>query len=471
MIERMRSSDDDEIPASVPSSSLPPKAASSSGRPPRAPTSARPLVNNGSKSKSTTSRRDRKSKEGDVEEEQGSTPGFMSSVRKAIDASVASATTCLIPGSQCGDIEHGDFDLGRIDDVAQKLYTRARCGGGEDGKKTQQAATFDDDNTLFSETQTLGTVYTGYTGATGFTGGSAASAGASTFGRHAHRANANNNDCDDDDLVGDEDDTIEDGNSTGMTRSSTFQTTLTMNTLNSASIIGASGPGGVGSTVGTSKIPTAIGAGDGGMRYESETGSSAPVRQRTQSTHRSEKTEPTGSNRSSAVVRGEQESLLVNDGESAGIELELGKEPKNMPSTAVDIDECSVSDGEMDLDVTGTTAANNEIQHDIMFVQQNEPLVASRCPGYSGEIEGFGEEISFDAFKAGLEESLNDGKDAQKAGDGLVMAKTKRIDENAGGRRNASEKKKRIPPPKKPPFFAAPPKKVPPPAFFSSTSS
>ena len=129
----------------------------------------------------------------------------MSSILSKIDASIASVTTCIIPGSQCGDIEQGDFDLGRIDDLAQGLYTRVAGGGGK--KTPQQTATFDDDNTLSSETQTLGTMdtgadtgyYTGYTGATGLTEGTAASINTSarsqcesTVGRNAHRANANN---------------------------------------------------------------------------------------------------------------------------------------------------------------------------------------------------------------------------------------------------------------------------------------
>lgn len=445
-----------------------------------------------------------------MEEEQG---GFMRSILSKIDTSIASVTTCIIPGAQCGDIEQGDFDLGRIDDLAEKIYTRTSGGGG---KKTRQAATFDDE-TIFSETQTLATMdtgadtgyYTGWTGATGLTGGSAASTSArsqceSTVGRMAHRANAK--DCEDEDLVGDDDDTIEEGNSKGMARSSTFQTILTMNTLNSVSLIGTSGTGGLGNTVGTSKIPTldsavntiaAIGiAGDsGGMRYESaDMDSSVLIRQRTQSTYRSEKTEPTGSNRSSAAVRSERGSLICV-GESTGIELELGKEPSNMPSTAVDIDECSVNDDEEGLDAIGSAVAKeNEIQYNITYVQQNlvveqslDDALASRCPG------GTGQEISFDVFKAGLEEYVNDGKDAQNfAADGglmfelveapneldnkkkgRVVAETMTINANVGGRRNSSEKKKlkKIVPP--PPFFATPAssKMVSPPPFFASSTS
>ena len=523
MIERMRTSDYDEITVGDPSSPSSPKAGSSNGRPPRAPTSARTLANNGSKSKSTSRRDRRKPME---EEERGG--GVVSSILSKIDASIASVTTCIIPGAQCGDIEQGDFDLGRIDDLARGLYTRVAGGGGK--KTPQQTATFDDDNTLSSETQTLATFdtgadtgyYTGYTGATGLTEGTAASINTSarsqcesTVGKNAHRANANNNDCEYDDLVGDDDDTIKDGKSTGMARSSTFQTTLTMNTLNSVSTIGTSGTGGVGSTVGTSKIPTmdsavntitAIGIDDtGGMRYESAdmgTTGSEPVRQRTQSTNRSEKTEPTRSNRSSAAVRNEHGSpVCVGESTSTGIELELGKEPRNMPSTAVDIDECSVNDDEEGLDAIGAAVAKHEIQYNITYVQQNEPLVveqsldeplASRCSGYSREVERGGQEISFDSFKAGLEESLNDGKDEQSFADdeglvlelmeaaneldnkdskGLVVAKTKSANSNADGRRISSEKKKV----KKPPFFAAPPissnKDVPPPPFFATSTS
>ena len=520
MIERMRSSDDDEIAASVPSSSSSPKARSSRGKPPRAPTSVRPLANSGSKTKSASRRDRRKPME---EEERGG--GVMSSILSKIDASIASVTTCIIPGAQCGD-----FDLGRIDDLAQRLYTRVAGGGGK--KTPQQTATFDDDNTLSSDTHTLGTLgtmdtgadtgyYTGYTGATGLTEGTAASINTSarsqcesTVGRNAHRANANNIDYEDEDLVGDDDD-IEDGNSTGMARSSTVQTKLTMNTLNSVSTISTSGTvGGVGSTVGTSKIPTidsavftiaAIGMVDGagrrsssrpgrragdtgrGMRYESADMGSSSIPSTEDLV-----TEPTGSNRSSPAVRSER-------GESTGIELELGKEPRNMPSTAVDIDEFSVDDDDEGLDAIGAAVAKNEIQYNITYVQQNEPLVveqsldeplASRCSGYSTEVEG--QEISFDSFKAGLEESLNDGKDERSFADdeglmlelveaaneldnkdskGLVVAKTKSANSNADGRRISSEKKKV----KKPPFFAAPPissnKNVPPPPFFATSTS
>ena len=501
MIERMRSSDEEEMaasaPASSPSSSSPKAGSSSGGRPPRVPP------------KSTL-----RSKEENVEVKEEEGGGFMSSILSKIDASIACATISIIPGAQCSDIEQGDFDLGRIDDVAQKLYTRVAGGSG---KKTRPGATFDDDTIATMDTGADTGYYSGYTGVTGLTRGTAASASArsqceSTVGRGAHKAGTNKPNDAEEDLVGDDDDTIEDGNSTGMTRSSTFQTTLTMNTLNSRStnMSGAVGAQSVG-TVGGSKMPlgqksviaadsavstiAAIGAGDIGVHFESAGNitdvGDVPLRQRTQSADRSDAAEPTGLDRSTSnatgmcsTVSSERRSLVCF---GASIEVELGKEPNKLPPTAVDVDECSIDDDDDDDDdddMEENGELVDEAPYNIMYVHQDEPSLPEQTlgepslltqPSYCGNIEEIGQEIDFASFKAGLESS-GDGKDAQnvaisneldnKDSKGLVVAKT-----NFGGGRITSEKKKKL---KKTPFFASPPistKKVPPPPFFASSST
>mmetsp|Transcript_3249 Transcript_3249/g.9335 ORF Transcript_3249/g.9335 Transcript_3249/m.9335 type:complete len:634 (+) Transcript_3249:298-2199(+) len=565
MIDRMRSSDDeDEAAVLPPSASSSPKAGNSGGRPPRAPTAK------GNKFKSTAKHNDDggnnandETVEAAEDEGRGFVRTFLSKISGGCDAGLASATTCLIPGAQCGDIEQGEFDLGRIDDLAEGLYNRAAGGG-------KKQANFDDE-TILSDTQTLADhativtmdtgadtgYYTNFTGATGFTEATDASASlrgsSSTIGRGTYKGCADDDKGDiekdnEDDLLGEDDDinTIQDG--AGLMRSSTFQSALTMNTI---STFGTGVGSGVGKWQSVKRLPqstrstvvntasavntiSAIGATDDAAISSNV----VPLRQRTQSTHQTDATEPTRlvrkiSNATGVctAVSSERRSRVCV---GASIEVELGKEPNTaqLPSTAVDIDECSIDedddeddDEEEEIEVESDRVEDRvsnvakEAKYNIVFVKddrcQEGPLAKERSlndhPSLStdpstseetfAEPIGFGEEgeeIDYASFKKGLEDCLEGAEEDVRLVQDIetevpvrAMNASENLDnKNSNGalKVDASDKKiylarpgsirgsspaaaKGRPTIAKPPFFASPnsQKKVAPPPFFASS--
>ena len=260
--------------------------------------------------------------------------------------------------------------------------------------------------------------------------------------------------------------TIDEEGPAGMSRSSTYQSALTMNTFNTfetAVRLQQANRRANAKTASTVNTMSAIGA-------TAAAGSSVPIRCRSRSTHQSDATEPTRLARNASnATRSSRVSVSSNRRANlcvgASVEVELGKEPNTaqLPSTAVDIDECSVGDDEHEID--------GEQQYDIVFVQddghQEGPFAKERSlhdhpslstdPSTSEErtaepidLGEEGEEIDYAVFKAGLEDSLK---------------KRRKAPRGSSSRGSSSRK---VPPP---PFFAVPRtagRRPPPPPFFAS---
>jgi len=367
--------------------------------------------------------------DGPVEATQDEGRGFVGNFLRRCEGACASATTCLIPGAQCGDIEQGEFDLGRIDDLAARLYTKA---AGDEETILSDNQTFADYATILSDTQTHAdnaTVDTGY-----YT------------------------DCCTDM------NTIDEEGAAVMPRSSTYQSALTMNTFSTFEIavrLQQANRRASANTASTVNTVSAIGA-------SATAGSSVPIRCKSRSTH-SDATEPTRLARNASnATRFSRVSVSSNRRANfcvgASVEVELGKEPNTaqLPSTAVDIDECSVVDDEHEIE-------GEKEEYNIVFVQdhgdQDGPFAKERSlhdhpslstdPSTSEERTadsidfGEGEEIDYAVFKAGLEDIRPSSLKRRKA-----------------PRRSST---RRVPPPA---FFAVPRaarmKKSSPPPFFAS---
>mmetsp|Transcript_9678 Transcript_9678/g.22846 ORF Transcript_9678/g.22846 Transcript_9678/m.22846 type:complete len:339 (-) Transcript_9678:318-1334(-) len=244
-----------------------------------------------------------------------------------------------------------------------------------------------------------------------------------------------------------------------MSRSSTYQSALTMNTFSTFEIavrLQQANRRANANTASTVNTLSAIGA-------TATAGSSVPIRCRSRSTHQSDVTEPTRLARNASnATRFSRVSVSSNRRASlcvgASVEVELGKEPHTaqLPSTAVDIDECSVVDDEHEID-------GEKEEYNIVFVQDHgdqegpslhdhpslstDPSTSEERTADSTDFGEEGEEIDYAVFKAGLED-------------------TSSLKRRKAPRRSST---RRVPPPA---FFAVPRaagmKKLSPPPFFAS---
>ena len=251
-----------------------------------------------------------------------------------------------------------------------------------------------------------------------------------------------------------------------MSRSSTYQSALTMNTFSTFEIavrLQQANRRANANTASTVNTLSAIGA-------TATAGSSVPIRCRSRSTHQSDVTEPTRLARNASnATRFSRVSVSSNRRANlcvgASVEVELGKEPLlvQLPSTAVDIDECSVVDDEHEID-------GEKEEYNILFVQDHgdkegpfakerslhdhpslstDPSTSEERTADSTDFGEEGEEIDYAVFKAGLEDTTCSSLKRRKA-----------------PRRSST---RRVPPPA---FFAVPRaagmKKLSPPPFFAS---
>ena len=256
--------------------------------------------------------------------------------------------------------------------------------------------------------------------------------------------------------------TIDEEGAAVMSRSSTYQSALTMNTFSTFEIavrLQQANRRANANNSSTVNTMSAIGA-------TATAGSSVPIRCRSRSTH-SDVTEPTRLARNASnATRFSRVSVSSNRRASlcvgASVEVELGKEPNSaqLPSTAVDIDECSVVDDEHEIE-------GEKEEYNIVFVQDHEgpfakerslhdhpslstdPSTSEERTADSTDFGEEGEEIDYAVFKAGLEDTTCSSLKRRKA-----------------PRRSST---RRVPPPA---FFAVPRaagmKKLSPPPFFAS---
>ena len=404
--------------------------------------------------------------DGPVEATQDEGRGFVGNFLRRCEGACASATTCLIPGAHCGDIEQGEFDLGRIDDLAARLYTKA---AGDEETILSDNQTFADYATILSDTQThadtkaAGDEETILSDNQTFADYATILSDTQTHADHATVDTGYYTDCCTDM------NTIDEEGGAVMPRSSTYQSALTMNTFSTFEIavrLQQANRRANANTTSTVNTMSAIGA-------PATAGSSVPIRCRTRSTHQSDATEPTRLARNASnATRFSRVSVSSNRRANfcvgASVEVELGKEPNTaqLPSTAVDIDECSVVDDEHEID-------GEKEEYNILFVQDHgdhqegpfakerslhdhpslstDPSTSEERTADSTDFGEEGEEIDYAVFKAGLEDTT---------------CRPRSLKRRKAPRRSST---RRVPPPA---FFAVPRaagmKKPSPPPFFAS---
>ena len=214
--------------------------------------------------------------------------------------------------------------------------------------------------------------------------------------------------------------TIDEEGGAVMPHSSTYQSALTMNTFSTFEIAVRLQQANRRASANTAvNTMSAIGA-------SATAGSSVPIRCRSRSTHQSDATEPTRLARNASnATRFSRVSVSSNRRANfcvgASVEVELGKEPNTaqLPSTAVDIDECSVVDDEHEID-------GEKEEYNIVFVQDHgdqegpfakerslhdhpslstDPSTSEERTADSTDLGEEGEEIDYAVFKAGLEDT------------------------------------------------------------------